>query len=656
MRAFIDGFQLIRIESDVYIHDIQLKNNEVNWLKNEGFNQFFSTKTPIRLHLDDQIVINHQPYPLEIGLVTLTTAFEKAYRYDGPLGCQYAKDKTTFTVFTPVAKDVKVVIAGIEHAMTYEMPVWQASIEGDHEGKPYHYRVRLVDTYREVTDPYADASGHDNQTVVLDWSKTVMVAPSPVRIKRHVDAVIYEGHVRDMSINLDVPSKGLFEGLVEKSDLLSGSVLSYVKKLGMTHLQLLPVFDFEGVDDHDKTVRYNWGYNPSRFFSVEGWYSHAPNEPYARINSFKTVINEAHRLGMGVNMDVVFNHVYQFRTYPYDQLVPGYFYRHDAHHKMTDASFCGNDIETRRYMVRRLIIDNLLHWVRHFQVDGFRFDLMGLMDVETMTMIEKRLREVNPFIMLYGEGWNMQTEVPYRQRSNMANQALMPGYAFFNDQFRHAIKGDLHGPGLGYAMGNRHLSHATMQSLLGSPHLFTSSGQSINYVECHDNLTFYDKMLLGCGYEDPMFKSCQDLANHLVAIAQGIPFYHAGQEVYRSKKGVENSYDSPDAINQIHWKPKDPAVKKLRQLLRIRKAHKVYRQTAYTAKTKVERLGDNLCYTLENGREILIHHLKPGQGLERIALGKGRLIFASQKVLVEDDVIIVDQPGVYIIQIIKGRK
>jgi pullulanase len=381
MKVFIDGFHQLRIESYNYIESIELRDLKAQFVRSDDHMQFFVTDQPICLHTDDQIIINGKPYPLEIGLVTLTKEFEARFRYDGVLGVEYHHTDSTFRLFSPVAKAVSLVLDGIEYPMSYDEPIWFKTVLGDHDGKPYHYLVRLVDTFVKVKDPYTMACS-TTDSYVIDWSKTTPIIPTPVKLKNYVDAVLYEGHVRDMSIHLDVESKGVFEGLTEHSKILKGSVLSHIKKLGMTHLQLLPVFDFEGVDDLKKDALYNWGYNPSQFFAVEGWYSKHPNDPYDRINAFKKVINYAHRIGLGINMDVVYNHVYQHKTFPFDQIVPGYFYRHNSLHKMTDASYCGNDIETRNYMVKKLIIDSLLHFANNFQIDGFRFDLMGLMDID----------------------------------------------------------------------------------------------------------------------------------------------------------------------------------------------------------------------------------------------------------------------------------
>ncbi len=652
MRIFIDGLRLLRVESNTYIDTITMKNNEINWFKNEGLNQFFVTSKDIDLHLEDMIWVNGKAYPLEIGTVALTNLFDQKYRYDGPLGYHYTKDKTDFYLFSPVAKEVKLVVGKKVYHMTYDMPIWHVAVNENLEGMTYYYQIRLVDKFKDVKDPYANAQGiKDNY--IIDWEKTYQPMKSPIKVKNYVDAVIYEGHVRDMTLQLDVLHKGTFDGLIEYSKTLNNSVIGYVKKLGMTHLQLLPIYDFELVDEIEKDKAYNWGYNPSQYFVLEGWYSKNPKDPYDRINSLKKVIEEAHKQKLGINMDVVYNHVFNHKTFPYDDIVPGYFYRHDKNNHMTNSSFCGNDVETRHYMVRRLIIDSLKHFAREFQMDGFRFDLMGLLDLETMRLIEKSLREINPYIMLYGEGWNMQTEVSYRMRSNMHNQKKFTSYAHFNDYFRNTLKGELNTEKIGYAMGGRSFIQA-MKAITGSSHMFESPNQSINYVECHDNLTFYDRMVKNLGFALPDFKIAQDFANHLIAISQGIPFYHAGQEFYRSKKGVENSYESPDEINQILWRPREAGVAKLTKLLKLRKKYKLYRLTQYDeSKVHIEKQGKMLIYTLEDDHNKLVHYIKNYYELEKLPKLKGELIFPSQKALSEENDIYVDQPGIYIVHIKK---
>ena len=647
MKAYIDNFNLIRIESKDYIYQIELKDHDIKWLKNEGDFQFFQTSRPMDLHISDTILVNEHRYPLEIGLVTLTKEFEKRFRYEGSLGYDYSKSSTHFKVFSPVAKEVYVVIDGVSYPMTYHEPIWERIVDGDFHGSIYHYRVRLVDTFYEVNDPYTNAASTLGSHI-LDWHLLEPIQKTPISLKNHVDAVIYEGHVRDLTIALDVKHPGVFDGLFEYCHTLKGSVLNYIKKLGMTHLQLLPIYDFDDVDDLDKDQKYNWGYNPSQYFAVEGWLSKDPTDPIDRINALRKVVNEAHRLKLGINMDVVYNHVFERHRFSYDYLVPGYFFRHDKQNRPTNASYCGNDVETRNYMVRKLIIDSLVHFAKSFQLDGFRFDLMGLLDIETMLDIEKALKAVNPSIMLYGEGWNMINEVPLKSRANMSNHALMPGYAHFNDFYRNTMKGDLHGPGLGYTMGNVQLIPKAMDAIIGSPQSFISRNQVINYVECHDNMTYFDKMVLVIGPQTDKIKLYQDFANHVIAISQGIPFYHAGQELYRTKQGVENSYKSSDEINQITWNIDKKALIQFKKILKIRKKYKVYRKLTMDENVTIERDQNMVIYTLKDKRYTLTHYLKHDEKIEKIMMNQRELLFSSQDVYIEDDNMFIDKPGVYL--------
>ncbi len=652
MKAFIDELRVIRIETDQYITHISAGDLILSWVKNDNGNQYFKTDKDIDIHEIESINVDGQTIHLHIGLVTLTDAFDKKYQYDGPLGVFYTHFYTDFYLFTPVAREVNLVIGNKTYPTLYQDGVRYVRIHGDLEGKRYYYRVRLEETWYNVKDPYANAQGLAGN-YIIDWDKTIQSPKTPIKLKKYVDAVIYEGHVRDMTVNLDVEHKGTFNGLYDHSKHLNMRVIDYVKHLGITHLQLLPVYDFELVDELKKNKRYNWGYNPSQYFCLEGWYAVDPQDPYDRINAFKTLINEAHQIGLGINMDVVYNHVFNNHTFPYDYLVPGYFYRHDENHKMTDSSYCGNDLETRHYMVRRLIKDSLIQWADVFKVDGFRFDLMGLMDVKTMKDIEVALKKINPSVMLYGEGWNMDNAMKPNERANQHNQSKFKTYAHFNDFFRNTLKGELHSPQPGFSMGNHRLIQRAMTGLIGSPHMFSSPTQSINYVECHDNLTYYDAEVLK-GFQVTDLKVSADLAMHMIAISQGIPFYHAGQEFYRTKKGVENSFESPDEINQIIWRDKEEAVTKLKKLLKIRKRFGLYRLASYNEeKVSVKKEGKLIVYTLQDDKNMLIHYIKNYFGLESLPLNQGKLIFPSQKALTEERHIYVDQPGIYIVHIKK---
>ncbi|MDY0277574.1 MAG: alpha-amylase family glycosyl hydrolase [Acholeplasma sp.] len=641
MKCFIDDFNLVRIESDEYIYEIKILDEELTHLKNEGYSQYFKSSKEIPLHIVDRIKINGKHYPLNIGLVTLTDHFEKKYRYDGFLGNKYHKEYTEFAVFSPVAKEISVVIENEKHQMEFKDSVWYTRIDGDLELKNYVYEVRLVDAYQFVIDPYAIAGNNDYSTII-DISKTVELINKPIVFKNHLKSVIYEAHIRDLTTFLDLDNKGTYLGLTEKSSALGNiSVLDYVKKLGITHIQLLPVQDFIGVDDFNKDKAYNWGYNPQQYFVLEGWFSSEPANPYTRINEFKKLVDYAHKIKLGVNIDVVYNHVYQRGMFPYDKLVPGYFFRHDKTFKPTNSSFVGNDVETRNYMVRRLIIDSLKYFSETFKLDGFRFDLMGLLDLETMKEIEKELKVINPSILLYGEGWNMDNALKSSERSNINNNILFPYYGHFNDYYRNIMKGNLHTDELGYAFGNSdHLSDVK-RVILGSKNIFKNPQQSLNYIECHDNLTFYDQMILA-GISSENLKDFQDFANHALALSKGMIFYHAGQEFYRTKQLVENSYNSNDEINGIRWDFGNEVID-LKKIIKIRNRYLNKKGEALA----IEKRDNLLLYTIKNDKNTIICYLK-NDYLENVIHENGSLLFKSKDAINQTNDIIVNKPGVYI--------
>lgn len=548
MLAFIDDIKLIRIEFDGYIHDVSILNMSCRFVRKEGHLQYFETNQPIPLQKADVININGQQFPLHIGLVTLSDAFEKTFRYDGPLGAIYHDDHTEFYVFSPVAKEIKVCIKGHLYDMTGDGTIYKASIQGNFAFEPYHYEVRLVDTFSKVLDPYLKGTNTKDGVIIPQSLKAKKANISQSK----EDAIIYEAHVRDVTQTLDVPHKGLFLGMLEKDQTQGFSFIEYAASLGMTHIQLLPIFDFEGVDPIYKSRFYNWGYNPKHYFAIQPWFSSQPTMAKVTIQEAIQMIDAIHEQGLGVIMDVVYNHVFDMDTYPYDGLVPGYFYRHDDHHQRTNGSYCGNEIETRRYMVRKLILDSLIHFVETYDIDGFRFDLMGLIDVETMNQIESELSKIKPGIMIYGEGWHMGEVLEDEEKASQVNHQKMPKIAHFNDTFRNKVKGELHGPALGYGNGGAVDLEDLILLLKGSPNVFESPAYSINYVECHDNMTLFDKILKDT-HDHEHARTYQDFTNALITLSAGITFFHAGQEMYRSKKGVENSYQSSDDINQLQY-------------------------------------------------------------------------------------------------------
>ena len=546
MLAFIDAHNYIRIEFDGYIHDVSILNIPCTYDQTIGMNQYFYSATSIPLQQADKIMINGMTIPLQIGLVTLTDHFHETYQYDGPLGAIYHEDYTDFYVYSPVAKEIKVNVKGHVYPMKGNGIIYHTRVGGDLAFEPYYFDVRLVDTFKKVQDPYLKMTDTRNGVVIPSSYQAKKAS-----ITQHKqDVIIYEAHVRDVTQKLFIEHQGLFLGLDEHDETLGFSFLEYVFDLGITHLQLLPIFDFEGVDPIYKSRFYNWGYNPKHYFALQPWFSSQPTQPKHTLLEGIHMMDAIHHKGLGIIMDVVYNHVFDMETYPYDHLVPGYFYRHDEHNQRSNGSYCGNEVESRRYMVRRLIIDSLKHFINTYDVDGFRFDLMGLHDVETMNLIHQELSLIKPKILLYGEGWHMGDVLKDHEKASQQNHHLMPNIAHFNDTFRNHIKGELHGPKLGYGTGGKVDIDDLLLLLKGSPHVFKDPSYSMNYVECHDNMTLFDKQKKD-GQHPNLYRQYQDFTNALVMLSEGMTFFHAGQEMYRSKQGVENSYQSPDNINQL---------------------------------------------------------------------------------------------------------
>ncbi len=643
MRAFIDNYNLIRIVSEENINKVTMIGFRGVLKKLDNKTSLFTLDKELDLHQDYLIFINDYKIPLEIGLITTTEEFDKRNQYQGKLGATYHKNHTDFYVWSPVAKELELVLDDKTYPMEVKDGVWHVRVLGDHHLKPYYYNVRILTFFEKVLDPYAKA-GTNEFSYVINPRRLSKVVDSPIKTDDKTKAIIYEGHVRDMTIGLDCPDKGLFTGLTNKSKTLGQTVLEYIYGLGITHLQLLPVTDFLGVDDHDKDNLYNWGYNPHQFFLFDGWYSANPDDPILRIIEFIKVVNHAHRIGLGINLDVVYNHVYDWANFSVNKLVPNYMYQFDKKGILTNSSGCKNDVASFRFMVRRLIVDNLVYLTKVFKIDGFRFDLMGLMDIETMHQIEQELKLINPNIMLYGEGWNIPNTMPRDTRANINNQKQFKGYSHFNDQFRNHMKGTNK---FGYAMGNNEHFETLKNLLLGSLNIFDHPHQSINYVECHDNYTFYDEISIKTDYDEYKKWNYQDFATHLVLISQGVPFIHAGQEFYRTKNKVENSYKSPDEINMVVWNHKLNSVEKLRELIQIRKTYKIY--TNSNAKTKeVIQKGGFVVYTLENHRQKITHYLQNDYQTRRITLEEGQeILFASQDFLLDKHHLKVSKPGVY---------
>jgi len=540
-----------------------------------------------------------QSSELYTGKIVRTELFDNIYNYKkNDLGFTYSRENTKFKLWTPVAKYVKLELVDKSgnttiHNLEYKSSgIWRTLIEGDLDGYKYRYNVYVNGVEQIVLDPYAKASNANAEyNYIVDFSKTYEIKHNIKYSGNPLDAIIYETSVRDFTsdpnFKFKYPKKYL--GLTE--DFLKASSgesigLSYLKELGITHLQLMPFFDFEGIDENDPDSQYNWGYNPMQYFVPEGSYSTNPNDPYARINELKMMIDKLHENNIGVIMDVVYNHVYDAYNFPLEKLIPGYAYHVDRNGINTSISGCSNDLATHRKMMRKLIIDSVLFWATEYKIDGFRFDLMGLIDYETMNELRQDLQDISDKIIVYGEGWNMYSSNLTDRMAHMANKRVIPTIGFFNDRFRETIKGSTFSPKeAGYTTGNfKHLD-IVKEMLLGSArnrYIFKYSAQSINYVECHDNLTFFDKCLYMTD-DMELIKKQQLLATSMVILSQGVPFIHSGQEFYRTKDLDENSYISGDDINKIDWQLRvdnETSVSLVRKLIKLRKDHNCFRLKA----------------------------------------------------------------------------
>ena len=535
--------------------------------------------------------------------------FAAKYTYTGnDLGVTYTKTSTKLRVWAPTAKAVSVVTykepdapysSGVLTKMTYDTKgTWVATLKGDQNGTVFNYRVSVNDTLNEAVDPYVRATTvNGTRGVIVNLDATDPKGWSTSKPKfsgKPTDAVIYELHVRDLSMDqssgIPAAHKGKFLALTDLSTSNSGQKtgVSAIKDLGVTHVELLPIFDFATVNENLPT--FNWGYDPQNYNVPEGSYSSDPKNPTARITELKSAIMGMHKAGLRVNMDVVYNHVSNANTFSQNLIVPGYFFRRDNNGNLTSGSGCGNDVATERPMVRKFIVDSVKYWTTEYNMDGYRFDLMGLMDIETINEITAALKKIDPTILVIGEGWNMGT-LPADKRANQINISKLNGVSHFNDQIRDGIKGSVFDAAdNGFATGKFTAKMNVMAGIVGNTDYSTeimtkwtttAPGQSVNYVESHDNMTLVDKITASVKEAKPAdIAQLSQLAGSIALLSQGMPFIQAGQEFLRSKGGDSNSYKSSDLVNSLKWgtqSANSTTVKYYKGIIALRKAHPAFR-------------------------------------------------------------------------------
>ncbi len=576
--------------------------------------------TEEELSIGEAYILSKEGYgEINVSMVSIygTKAFEDAYTYEGnDLGASYTKDSTTFKVWAPTAANVQLLLYndGYKGEVSKTVPmsradkgIWETKVTGDIQGVFYNYEVHVDEKINVAVDPYAKAVGANGKRgMVVDLSKTnpdKWASDKKPALKNFTDAIIYELHVRDLSVaeNSGITNKGKFLGLTEtgtKSPDGLSTGLDHLKELGITHLHLLPSFDYRSIDETKLDENnFNWGYDPENYNVPEGSYSTDPYSGTARIIEFKEMVKTLHENGIRVVMDVVYNHTGATQDSNLNKIVPSYYYR-TLDGAFTNGSGCGNETASERAMVRKMFVDSVVYWAKEYNIDGFRFDLMGLHDLETMRAIRAALDQVDPSIIIYGEGWTGGTSpLPDSQKAIKANTYLLDGIAAFSDDIRDGIKGHVFtAEKPGFVNGLKDMEESIKFGVVAStshPQIRYSSvvysdapwanapSQTITYASAHDNLTLWDKLAItnpNDSVEDRI--KMNKLSSTIVLTSQGIPFIHAGEEMLRTKDRDENSYKSPDSINKIDWswkKDNSDVFEYYKGLIAFRKAHPALR-------------------------------------------------------------------------------
>ncbi len=541
-----------------------------------------------------------------------TLEFEENYTYPGrDLGAFWSESKTVFRVWAPTAQEVALLLyregRGGEPLARQQMHpdvkgTWVAQRVGNLKGLYYTYLVTVDGQPKEACDPYARAVGvNGERAMVVDLAETDPAGweedHDPFTGKGITDAVLYELHLRDLSMHRSshIRNKGKFLGLTETGWKTRGGQstgLDHIKQLGVTHIHLMPVFDFGYTDEAAFHPQFNWGYDPVNFNVPEGSYASDPFDGKTRVREMKLLVKAVHDAGLSVVMDVVYNHVYDAGSFCFNKIVPGYFSRVDEDGRYSNGSCCGNDTASERSMVRKFIVDSVNYWADEYHIDGFRFDLMGLLDIVTVNEIVRTVHARHPKAVFYAEGWHMNTQPvkPGVELAVQGNSAKMPGFSFFSDTLRDLLRGsifDSRAPG--FVSGAICDKNQLNACFMGMPYWAKEPAQCVNYVSCHDNNTLFDRLSIispEASFETRVRQNC--LAAAFAFLSQGVPFLQAGEEMLRSKpKGrgrfEENSYRSPDRVNALRWenldKPEYQAVYQYyRGLLAFRKAHEGLRQ------------------------------------------------------------------------------
>lgn len=548
--------------------------------------------------------------------------------------CVYTPEKTTFTFWSSIAEKMEVRLYNTYDAAEFEVitlqeqegDYWTATIKGDQVGKFY-----TVCSYQggewgqESPGIFAKAvSVNGQRAAIIDMQATnpegwendqrpAMADPTEV--------VVYETHMRDFTIDATsgIANKGKFIAFTEQGTQTAeglASGIDHLKELGITHIQILPMYDYGSIDETTLDLnKYNWGYDPVNYNVPEGGYSTNPYDPTTRIREAKTMIQALHAAGIRVIMDVVYNHTFSAEGCALGRVVPQYFYRMNEDGSYANGSGCGNETASDKEMMRQFMVESVCYWAREYHIDGFRFDLMGIHDQETMRQIRAALDEIDPSIITYGEGWAASSPAyPYEQLAMKQWTYTMPRVGAFSDDIRNALIGSPFDHHRGFASGNTASRDAVRYGLVACPDWSGEPMQHVSYITCHDNYCLRDRIEVAAAEETEATKlRMNKLAQTAVMVSQGMTFFYGGEELFRTKQGVENSYQSPDSINVIEWANKqtyNDLYTYYREIIKIRRQHKGFRLgTAELVKNHVE-----FPETTQEG--LIIYRIKDLQGID----------------------------------------
>ena len=531
---------------------------------------------------------------------------------------EYTPSVTSFHLWSPNADEVRLMLyeeAEGGHAFqTHHMKLgddgtWHVDVNEDLKGKFYAFNVKMQDEWLGDTPGlFAKAVGiNGHRGAIIDMVQTNPTGwendRKPV-LRSVADVVVYEMHHRDFSIDASsgIEHKGQFLALTEQGTqspegLATG--IDHLKELGVTHVHLLPSYDYASIDEHTfKDSHYNWGYDPQNYNVPDGSYATDPTQPVTRIMEFKQMVQALHQAGIRVVLDVVYNHTYNAATSAFEKTVPGYFYRMKPDGTFANGSGCGNETASNRPMMRKFMVESVLYWMREYHLDGFRFDLMGIHDIATMNEIRQEAQKLDPQVLIYGEGWAAETpQYAADSLAMKANIARMPGIAAFCDEMRDGLRGpwddDKKGAFLAGFPGHEESIKFGIVGAISHPQVkmdevnYSNKAwaqepvQMMSYVSCHDDMCLVDRLRTSVtDLKGNDLEKLDMLAQTAVLTSQGIPFIFAGEEVMRDKKFVHNSFQSPDSVNAINWHNKAKyqwVFNYYKGLIAMRKHHPAFR-------------------------------------------------------------------------------